>query len=387
MQYYERGKAMDEFYKNLLDIESFTHMLDDPTECYKFYWMDSILDLLSRGVSPIYFDDVINGMIASAWYSVGEYHLHLGLKDSNGNIMNSLERAVKKLSDVADIKYDSSEEVIIQVIYQNEKLIHGEKMQMAKMVPYRLLSSFLKDVGGNDRIWDQQKRLITYVEMINQKKRLPYTISDGAGLKKQVVIDEIWKRMLLDNFVQIKGWIKLKKVRYLQDRNPGVPGIIYKLEPENEKLRKLKYVRELWSTIIDIHPVQDIYSGKNIDLKKYDIDHFVPWTYIANDELWNLLPMDSSLNCSKSNKLPNWNEYFIPFASNQYLLYDYVFKQNLHVDKFKNCQRDNLIAIWANEELYIPNLDRSKFIEILDQHLKHIYDSARVQGYSIWNRN
>lgn len=387
MRYYERGKAMDKFYKNLLDIESFTHMLDDPTECYKFYWMDSILDLLSRGVSPIYFDDVINGMIASAWYSVGEYHLHLGLKDSNGNIMNSLERAIKKLSDVADIKYDSSEEMIIQVIYQNEKLIHGEKMQMAKMVPYRLLSSFLKDVGGNDRIWDQQKRLITYVEMINQKKRLPYTICDGAGLKKQVVIDEIWKRMLLDNFVQIKGWIKLKKVRYLQDRNPGVPGIIYKLEPENEKLRKLKYVRELWSTIIDIHPVQDIYSGKNIDLKKYDVDHFVPWTYIANDELWNLLPMDSSLNCSKSNKLPDWNEYFIPFASNQYLLYDYVFNQNIHVDKFKNCQRDNLIAIWANEELYVPNLDRPRFIEILDQHLKPIYDSARVQGYSIWNRN
>ena len=387
MQYYERGKAMDEFYKNLLDIESFTHMLDDPTECYKFYWMDSILDLLSRGVSLIYFDDVINGMIASAWYSVGEYHLHLGLKDSNGNIMNSLERAVKKLSDVVDIKYDLSEDVIIQVIYQNEKLIHGEKMQMAKMVPYRLLSSFLKDVGGNDRIWDQQKRLITYVEMINQKKRLPYTICDGAGLKKQVIIDEIWKRMLLDNLVQIKGWIKLKKVRYLQDRNPDVPGVIYKLEPENEKLRKLKYVRELWSTIIDIHPVQDIYSGKNIDLKKYDIDHFVPWTYIANNELWNLLPMDSSLNCSKSNKLPNWNEYFLPFASNQYLLYDYVFKQNLHVDKFKNCQRDNLIAIWANEELYVPNLDRPQFIEILDQHLKPIYDSARVQGYSIWNRN
>lgn len=65
-------------------------------------------------------------------------------------------------------------------------------------------------------------------------------------------------------------------------------GIIYKLEPENEKLRKLKYVRDLWSTIIDIHPVQDIYSGKNIDLKKYDVDHFVPWTYIANDELWKI---------------------------------------------------------------------------------------------------
>ena len=26
-----------------LNIESFIHMLDDPTECYKFYWLDSLL--------------------------------------------------------------------------------------------------------------------------------------------------------------------------------------------------------------------------------------------------------------------------------------------------------------------------------------------------------
>jgi hypothetical protein len=57
-----------------------------------------------------------------------------------------------------------------------------------------------------------------------------------------------------------------------------------------------------------------------------------------------------------------------------------------HADKFKNCQRDNLIAIWANEGLYIPHLDRPQFMGILEQYLKPIYDSARVQGYSIWDR-
>ena len=38
----------------------------------------------------------------------------------------------------------------------------------------------------------------------------------------------------------------MKKVKYLQDRNPGVPGIIYKLEDEENKVRKLEKVRELW---------------------------------------------------------------------------------------------------------------------------------------------
>ena len=41
---------MDEIfiYDCNLNIEGFIHMLDDPTECYKFYWLDSIMQLLSE---------------------------------------------------------------------------------------------------------------------------------------------------------------------------------------------------------------------------------------------------------------------------------------------------------------------------------------------------
>lgn len=85
-------------YKNELNIDSFIHMLDDTTECYKFYWLDALLKLFSLGKTEIVFDDLINQMIADAWYSVVEYHLHLGPKNASGKIMNSLERAVIKLS-------------------------------------------------------------------------------------------------------------------------------------------------------------------------------------------------------------------------------------------------------------------------------------------------
>lgn len=41
---------MDEVFKYdcNLNIGSFIHMLDDPTECYKFYWLDSIMQLLAE---------------------------------------------------------------------------------------------------------------------------------------------------------------------------------------------------------------------------------------------------------------------------------------------------------------------------------------------------
>lgn len=370
-------------YKNDLNIDSFIHMLDDTTECYKFYWLDALLKLFSLGKTEIVFDDLINQMIADAWYSVVEYHLHLGPKNASGKIMNSLERAVIKLSRLTNIPNDADRDTIILAVKENDRELHGEKDQLTKNVPYRMLSPFMHEVKGNDRIWDQKKRLIAYIEQLNKKECIPYQITNGAGLKKRVVINEEWQNFFMDNFVTISGWIEVKKVRYLQGRNPGVPGIIYKLVPENNKQRKLRYVRNLWNTIIETKPVYDIYSEKLLGLNDFDIDHFVPWSFVANDELWNLLPMDSSLNSSKSNNLPQW-KYFELFAKNQYMMYESAKSSEKIMDKFKKCQRDNLVMQWSMEELYIAENDREAFIKVLEEKLHPVYDSARIQGYEIW---
>lgn len=370
-------------YKNDLNIDSFIHMLDDTAECYKFYWLDALLKLFSLGKTEIVFDDLINQMIADAWYSVVEYHLHLGPKNASGKIMNSLERAVIKLSQLTNIPNDADRDTIILAVKENDRELHGEKDQLTKNVPYRMLSPFMHEVKGNDRIWDQKKRLIAYIEQLNKKECIPYQITNGAGLKKRVVINEEWQDFFMDNFVTISGWIEVKKVRYLQGRNPGVPGIIYKLVPENNKQRKLRYVRNLWNTIIETKPVYDIYSEKLLGLNDFDIDHFVPWSFVANDELWNLLPMDSSLNSSKSNNLPQW-KYFELFAKNQYMMYESAKSSEKIMDKFKKCQRDNLVMPWSMEELYIAENDREAFIKVLEEKLHPVYDSARIQGYEIW---
>lgn len=372
-------------YTNDLDMEKFIHMLDDTTECYKFYWFDAILSILATGKQEMSFDEIINEMIVNAWYSVSEYHLHLGLKDASGKILNSLERAINKLIDYSEMESTADKDVILAFIKDNEKLLHDEKYQISKMVPYRLLSPFLTEVGGNDILWNQKKRLIAYIELINESACLPYKIIDAPALKKKIVISERWRQMFLDNYVPIRGWIKMKKVRYLQDRNPGVPGIVYKLEPENENTRQLTNVRVLWNEIIKNISIKDIYNHSELCFNEYEVDHFIPWSYVANDELWNLIPMDSSLNSSKSNKLPDWKKYFPSFASTQYVLYQMLHSMDSIKNRFSKCQRDNLLAIWANEELYISGHSRTEFIAILEHHMKPIYDSARIQGYSIWD--
>ena len=50
-----------------------------------------------------------------------------------------------------------------------------------------------------------------------------------------------WIQMIQDNTVSILGWIKYEKVKWLQNNNPEVPGIVYKLTQEDEKARQPVY--------------------------------------------------------------------------------------------------------------------------------------------------
>lgn len=116
----------------------------------------------------------------------------------------------------------------------------------------------------------------------------------------------------------------------------------------------------------------------------YCDNHFIPWSFVMNDELWNLMPMDSSLNSAKSNRLPQWDPFFVRFSENQFLLYEMIHeKPGIH-KLYEGCWRDNLHSIWAGQELYRPGNTREEFNRILKKNMRPVYDSAKRQGYEVW---
>lgn len=144
------------------------------------------------------------------------------------------------------------------------------------------------------------------------------------------------------------------------------------------EIEQLKYIADEISII-------DIYTDKPIKKNVFDVDHFIPWSYIVNDELWNLMPMNSSLNSSKSNNLPKWDRYFKLFAHNQFIMNQLGLSNESVKTIFLKCQRDNLVILWSLEELYLQGQQEEIFISVLEKNLKPIYDSARMQGYNIWS--
>ncbi len=99
---------IDDLYKNRLDLEGFSHMMKDPSYCYKFYWLEAIVQLISEGVRETTFDAVINEMICNAWYSVREFHIHLSGMQADGQVRDGLERAVIKLTELSNLSANAS---------------------------------------------------------------------------------------------------------------------------------------------------------------------------------------------------------------------------------------------------------------------------------------
>lgn len=90
---------------------------------------------------------------------------------------------------------------------------------------------------------------------------LPYILGDSSKLKKEVYFNPDWVLMIQDNTVNILGWIQYEKVKWLQNNNPEVPGLVYKLAPMDEKIRKLPHVRKLWEGIFDVCEVKMYLQG------------------------------------------------------------------------------------------------------------------------------
>ncbi len=374
--------VIDGKYYNTLEIENFSKMMDNPSYCYKFYWLDAIITLILENHTETTFNEIIDEMIADAWYSVVEFHIHLSgivYKDKD-----NLEKAVTILKEQSDLKSNASKIEIKNAIKEYDSFIIKEKKTLTNMVPYKALSGFFIDhnMGPLDDSVGRMVAKIRTFDVTNTK--LPYTLGESSGLTREVYFDADWAQMIKDNAVAIKGWIMYEKVKWLQRNNPEIPGLVYKLVPLDNKNRNLEAVRSLWKGIFSYARIEDVFTKEAIDVNDFDVDHFVPFSFVMNNELWNLMPMDSNLNSGKNNNLPVWDKFFNRFADNQFIMYELIYQKKEIFALYEQCYKDNLHSIWAAQELYRKGNSKEEFVRILSNNMRPVYDSAFRQGYSLW---
>ena len=158
----EYSLSIDGKYHNTLDIEGFSHMMKDPSYCYKFYWLEAIVQLISEGVTETTFDAVIDEMICNAWYSVREFHIHLSGMQVDGQVRDGLERAVLRLSELSNLPANASKVEIKNAIKEHSASLKAAKEQLTNMVPYRALAGFF-DKAEENADWGSIRRMTAYI--------------------------------------------------------------------------------------------------------------------------------------------------------------------------------------------------------------------------------
>ena len=359
-------------YSDVLDIAHFSRLFDNKSECYKLFWFQAIARKIKEGYEIITFETLIHEMIADAWYMVSEYHLNLGPNDA-------LEKVVHRLSEISHIKSSEKKEVILEYLAACEdKEVIAMKRTLSQNVPYRLQAPFMESMKGKE--WNRSGKNLA--ARINQEHRLIYYFLPFCGMSTQIQIQKEWADYIKQNYEIIEGWIELNLIQYLQRRNPSVPGIVDKLFPPKE--RNLEKVKKYWKMIVAIKPVCEIYGENPLNEKNISIDHFVLWSYVAHDELWNLTPTTRSINSSKSNSLPDWNIYFPMLCKSEYLSYEMMWKYPKIHEEFEKCAREHLNNQEIRHKLYRQDLSERGFSGRLEEVILPVYQSAKSMGFSNW---
>lgn len=152
------------------------------------------------------YEELVDEMIADAWYMVTEYHLNLGPKDT----LESLVTLIKQKN--PELKSKEEKTVIIDFLKNTEdKELISKKRALTYNVPYRLQSPFLENLKGKD--WNVGETKL--IEKINQENRLIYYFTALNGLATKITIQKDWAEYIVKNQQIIWGWLEYNMILYM----------------------------------------------------------------------------------------------------------------------------------------------------------------------------
>lgn len=165
-------------------------------------------------------------------------------------------------------------------------------------------------------------------------------------------------------------------MEYMQKRNPSVPNLQMKLFPP-VKRNNLNDQTSFWKTILEQKQLRCIFSGNVLGADDLSIDHFLPWSFVAHDQLWNLIPVSRSINSSKSNNLPSMSRYFNKFADLQFMGLT-VYRNNPGKLSWNRVVEPYINDLRLNES---GIMDRDRFGTGLKTAIEPLNSLAAAQGF------
>jgi len=351
-----------------LDIQKFSNIFNSMSTSYKIYWFYAIFEEIVKGKRRFSFKEIAIRMCIKAWYTTVEYKLSLGVVDQIASIIDILKNRY-----MVDSKLSDEKKYII-ISQLNDTDLERALNDLTKYVPFRLLSPFIE---GLNLISEGEKQSVIEKYSL-QRENILYKI---YSRDKVIEIQSEWFEYIYSNQIIIRGWIEWNLISYLTRRNPNVPGIANKLSAPTSSMRSLTTQTKFWKEVMKFEKIQDIYMLKNVDEADLSLDHFIPWSFVLHNELWNLVPTTRSINSQKSDNLPILEREFENFKTVQYEAVKVALREKFG----KKLLEDYYIVF--RELLTAERLKKEVFFKGLDETILPLYQIAQNQGFQVWKRS
>ncbi|NEP12840.1 MAG: hypothetical protein F6K14_22085 [Symploca sp. SIO2C1] len=371
-----------------VDVSTLSRLLKKTTNSYKYLFFISILDILERrqfdGLSPISFKEIVIEILANAWYSHTYFKLSFGRQDK---IANKLDYLNIDISDTKIIFQDTDKRHLRRTI--SNKPIDDIVSKLKRYVPFLLIRPFFEQelkiakAGREKRTnpGEDEQEIINLAEKLFDFKKPLYHFD--ASLYKDcsaVILHPEWISYLENNYSIVRAWVCWEWLKYMQQRNPNVPAVANKLFPPQER-GSLNNQKSYWKLILKQNNLQCIYSKRTLSSSVFSLDHYLPWSFVAHDQPWNLIPTFPEINSSKSNNLPA-DDYFDEFVNLQYLGLS-VSKGIMGIQKWSNYVEPYIADLKISDQNNLLNLQILK--SAYQSTLTPLMSIAIRQGFTRWS--
>lgn len=303
---------------NSLEISKLNAVFSDVSNSYKFYWFLSILDILQESddkLIPI--NEILLRMVANVWYPLDYYKLSFGKNDGFKGIAHFI---------TGKIKIDNNPNSLSLIDQIKSKLpsedwdsLNKRVNALINYVPYRFVRPFFsEEISGisDPQVNSKIKQLLDQY-FHKSPNRVLYKFVDKEK-NKFIEINPVWRDYLNKHQGILRGFINWHLIKFLHKNNPNVIGLSEKLVKPIH--RDLKNANKFWREYLrneNTH-IKCIYSGQDISPANFSLDHFLPWSLVAHDLVWNIIPTPKSVNSSKSDKIPAVDPYLRNFIKLQF---------------------------------------------------------------------
>ncbi len=343
------------------------------TASYKFLWFLAILDCVRESATTasgnLVFptQDICARMVAKSWVPTQRFKLSFGYWDRITKVIEALKNPANDFQ--FSVKYKEAEvlkalETFAKVNPKNFKTIIFDPL--IQEVSFRFLNP-----------WHSKAASSLKESIKDATLQDPYLFPNGSW--DFIEVPSQWAAFFRENYSLLKDFTYWNFADFLQTKNTAVPGLVKKLELPAARL-SLDSQRRFWLSYLDSeHVTKDIY-GHDFKADSFALDHYLPWTFVVHNQIWNLTPVEKSLNSSKNDLIPD-EPFIAPLARQHQNLVKYHYRTdpNRSEDFFE--QYENFLGITIAD---FVSASETVIIDKYKEHLDPLTQTALNMGFQLW---